>query len=203
MSSEEDLRMSCPVCEDGKLMIKSILYSVPFFNELAMFNMECSECSFTHSDVFSAEQRKASRWTLKVTDESMLRIRVIRSGSGTIHMPEFGIDVTPGPAAEAFISNVEGVLVRTRPVVESAINFAETDEQRTKGMEVLDMIDRALDGTFQFSLIIEDPAGVSGILPDDLTLVKYEELRDEEASKLHGAPMWLDTVREEYKERKG
>jgi zinc finger protein len=118
-------------------------------------------------------------------------------------MPEFGIDVTPGPAAEAFISNVEGVLARTRPVVESAINFAETDEQRARGKDVLDMIDRALDGTFPFSLILEDPAGVSGILPDDLTLVKYEELSDEEASQLHGAPMWLDTAREEYKERKG
>jgi len=181
----------------------SLLYSVPFFNELAMFNMTCNECSFAHNDVFSAEQRKPSRWTLQVSDESMLRVRVVRSGSGTIHMPEFGIDVTPGPAAEAFITNVEGVLVRTRPIVESAINFAESDGQRERGREVLDMIDRALDGTFQFSLIIEDPAGVSGILPDDLTLVKYEELSNEEASQLHGAPMWVDTAREELKERKG
>ena len=203
MSGEEDLRMSCPVCEDGKLIVKSILYSVPFFNELAMFNMECPECGFAHNDVFSAEQRKPSRWTLEVADEFMLRIRVIRSGSGTIHMPEFGIDIVPGPGAEAFISNVEGVLSRTRPVVESAIHFAETDEQRARGREVLDMIDKALDGDFRFSLIIEDPAGVSGILPDNLTLVKYEELSEEEASQLHGAPMWLDTVREEYKERKG
>jgi hypothetical protein len=50
---------------------------------------------------------------------------------------------------------------------------------------------------------MEDPAGVSGILPDDLTLVKYEELTSEEASKLKGAPLWVDVLRDDIAERKG
>ena len=38
---------------------------------------------------------------------------------------------------------------------------------------------------------------------DDMTLVKYEELSIGEASKLKGAPFWVDTLREDYSEHKG
>ena len=114
-------------------------------------------------------------------------------------MPEFGIDVEPGPAAESFISNVEGVLDRSKQVLKSAINFAEHEEQKAKGREILANIESALEGRFTFTLILEDPAGVSGILPDDLSLVKHEELSREEALQLKGAPMWIDSVREEYR----
>jgi zinc finger protein len=132
-----------------------------------------------------------------------LRVRVIRSGSGTIRLPEFGIDVEPGPAAESFISNVEGVLLRTRPVVETAIRFAESEEEREKGNEILEMIDKSMKGEMPFTLIIEDPVGVSGILPDDLTLVEHVRLSQEEASHLKGAPLWIDVARQDYTERKG
>jgi len=95
------------------------------------------------------------------------------------------------------------VLLRTRPVVETAINFAERPEEKARGAEVLAMIDRAINGDTDFTIMIEDPAGVSGILPDDMTLVKYEELTPEEAMQLRGAPMWIDIARKEYRERKG
>jgi len=203
MSRDKELAVKCPSCGTGNLKITSMMYSVPFFNELAMFTMECPDCNFHHNDVFSAEQRTPSRWTLLVSDPQLLRVRVVRSGSGTIRFPEFGIDVEPGPAAESFISNVEGVLYRTRSVVESAVNFADTEEQRTQGLKVLDMMEKAIKGELTFTLIIEDPAGVSGILPDDLRLVKHETLTLEEASELKGAPMFVDSIREEFREHKG
>jgi C4-type Zn-finger protein len=65
------------------------------------------------------------------------------------------------------------------------------------------MIDKAMSGQLSFTLIIEDPAGVSGILPDDMRVVKYEELSPREASQLKGAPQWLDELRSDYVERKG
>ncbi len=188
----------CPSCDKAKLRVRSLLYSIPFFNELAMFSMECPSCNFSHNDVFSAEQRKPARFTLLVDNPSLLRARVVRSGSGTIRLPEFGIDVEPGPAAESFITNVEGVIQRTMSVVETAIDFAEQPEEKTKGAEILEMMNRAIEGEFQFTLIIEDPAGVSGIIPDDMSKVKYEELSTKEASKLKGAPFWLDAIREDY-----
>jgi zinc finger protein len=197
MSSDEGITVECPICSSGRLRVSSMLYSVPFFNELAVFSMKCPDCGFSQNDVFSAEKRKPSRFSLRVSDASLLSVRVVRSSSGTFRFPEFGIDVEPGPAADSFITNVEGLLYRVRGVVESARRFADTDEERENAVEILENIELALKGEFTFTLIMEDPAGTSGILSDDMSLVKHEELSIEEASKLRGAPFWIDTVREE------
>jgi zinc finger protein len=198
MESAEDMHLECPMCSSKNFQISSMLYSVPFFNELAIFSMKCPDCGFSQHDVFSAEQRKPSRFTLRVSDESLLRVRVVRSSSGTFRFPEFGIDVEPGPAAESFITNVEGLLYRVRGVVESSTRFAETNEEKSRAFEILEQMESALRGEYPFTLVMEDPAGTSGILPENMSLVKYEELTKEEASKLKGAPFWIDTVREEY-----
>ncbi|MHA2142133.1 MAG: ZPR1 zinc finger domain-containing protein [Candidatus Thorarchaeota archaeon] len=203
MAGEENLVITCPSCEESELDVNSLLYNVPYFNELAMFTMKCPSCNFTHNDIFSAEERPPGRWSLRVDNESLLSVRVVRSGSGTIRLPEFGIDVEPGPAAESFISNVEGVLLRIKPVVETAIRFAETETERERGKDVLKMIIKSMNGKNPFTLIIEDPMGVSGILPDDLTLVEHVQLSQEEASLLKGAPVWIDAARQDYTERKG
>jgi len=203
MSTESEYTFKCPVCNTGNLTVRSMLYSVPFFNELAMFMVQCPDCGFSHNDVFSAEQRKPSRFTLYVDDVSLLNVRVVRSGSCTYRFPEWGIDVEPGPAADAFITNVEGLLFRVRSVVETAGGFAELEEERLRASEILEEMKSALCGEFPFTLVLEDPAGVSGILSDDMTIVKYEELTSEQASKLKGAPLWVDTLREDISERKG
>jgi zinc finger protein len=168
-----------------------------------MFNLECPECGFKHSDVFSAEQRKPSRFTMYVDDVSLLNVRVVRSGSCTFRFLEWGIDVEPGPAAESFITNIEGLLHRVRSVVETAKSFSEIDSEKQRATQILDEMKDALNGDFSFTLVLEDPSGVSGILPDDMTLVKYEELSQEDASHLKGAPFWVDTLREDLSERKG
>ena len=200
---QEELMLTCPACGSTDFKVNSMLYSVPYFNELAMFTMECGACNFSHNDVFSAEERPPMRWTIHVNDPELLKTRVVRSGSGTIRFPDFGIDIEPGPAAESFISNVEGVLYRTRPVVETAIRFAEKESEKERGAKVLEMMMSAIRGDLEFTMVIEDPMGVSGILPEDMRLVKREQLSKEEASKLRGAPAWLDAAREEYHERKG
>jgi zinc finger protein len=202
MSEKEALGIVCPSCKKANLLVRSMLYSIPFFNELAMFSMECPSCNFSHNDVFSAEQRKPARFTLHVDNPALLRARVVRSGSGTFRFLEFGIDVEPGPTAESFITNVEGVLQRTMSVVETAIGFAEKPEEKAKGAEILARMNRAIEGDFPFTLVIEDPAGVSGIIHDDMSQVKYEELSIEEASQLKGAPFWIDTIREDFKDQK-
>jgi zinc finger protein len=202
MPENEELGIVCPSCNEANLLMRSMLYSIPFFNELAMFSMECPSCNFSHNDVFSAEQRKPARFTLYVDTLALLRARVVRSGSGTFRLPEFGIDVEPGPTAESFITNVEGVLQRTMSVVETAIRFADQPEEKAKGAEILENMNRAIEGDFHFTLVIEDPAGVSGIIPDDLSQVKYEELSIEEALQLKCAPFWIDTIREDYTAQK-
>ncbi len=200
---EEPPTIRCPMCDGSDLKVTSMLYSVPFFNELAFFIMECPKCHFRHNDIFSTEMRRPSRWTLVVDEPSKLHIRVIRSSSGTIRIPEFGIDIEPGPSAEGYISNVEGVLHRIKPVLKMATDFAETEAQKDHGEHLMEELDKAIEGIRTFTLIIEDPAGVSGIVPDDFSIVQYEELSEEEVSRLRGAPFWIDIAREKVRKRKG
>ena len=203
MTPEDESVPNCPACGTGRLSVRSMLYSVPFFNELAMFMVRCPKCGFSHNDVFSAEQRVPSRFSMRVDDEALLKVSVVRSGSCTFRLPEWGIDVEPGPSADAFISNIEGILFRVRAVVESACRFAELKEEKQRASKILEEMKAAMQGKFPFTLVMEDPAGVSGIFPDDMTLVQYDELTSEEAAKLKGGPVWVDTLREDISERKG
>ncbi|MEM2143423.1 MAG: ZPR1 zinc finger domain-containing protein [Candidatus Thorarchaeota archaeon] len=193
----EEFNLNCPVCGARGLRVNSSMVSIPYFNQLAMFTIHCDSCGFNHNDVFSTEEREPCRWTYRVTGAAMLNTRVVRSGSGTIRIPDFGIDVEPGPSAESFISNVEGVLLRIRTVLEGIVVLVENETEKDRGRAVIEMLDQAMAGSLPFTLVIEDPAGVSAILPDDMTQVKYERLSKEEAASLRGAPNWLQEVRED------
>jgi zinc finger protein len=91
---------------------------------------------------------------------------VIRSSSGTIRVPELGVDIEPGFASESYISNVEGVLDRIEGIVCFATRSAreaENLEGATKGDEILKNIELARKGEFPITLILEDPLGNSAI----------------------------------------
>ena len=46
-----------------------------------------------------------------------LAIRVVRSMSASLEVPELGVRIDPGPACQGFVSNVEGVLDRIEQIV--------------------------------------------------------------------------------------
>ena len=80
-----------------------------------------------------------------------LDARVIRSSSGTLRIPELGVDIEPGFASESYISNVEGVLDRVEGVVEFATRSAReagSQEATEKGEEILENIALPKEGRF-------------------------------------------------------
>ena len=106
------------------------------------------------------------RFLLAVETTDDLDARVIRSSSGTIRVPELGVDIEPGFASESYISNVEGVLDRIEGIVCFATRSAreaENLESTTKGDEILEKIELARKGEFPITLILEDPLGNSSI----------------------------------------
>ena len=81
------------------------------------------------------------RYELDVDGLDDLNSRVIRSTSGTIRIPELGIDVEPGSISDSYVTNIEGVLDRILKVVMSATRWAEQEdeaEQLKTGMIVFD-----------------------------------------------------------------
>ena len=176
--------LDCPVC-GGKNSLKVInnQIEIPYFGSVLETTMICEKCGFRRSDIFPLEVREPTRYKLKVKGEKDLNKRVVRSSSAYIEIPELGVEITPGPLAEGFVSNVEGVLNRVDNILQTLIRWAETEEQRKKAEELRERIKKIKEGDEEVTLILTDPLGHSAIIGEG---VEEEILDEEEAKKLRG-----------------
>ncbi|HEY9204944.1 MAG TPA: ZPR1 zinc finger domain-containing protein [Candidatus Methanoperedens sp.] len=171
-------RSTCPLC-NKELITNWVTQDIPFFGEVMHITSLC-ECGFRYSDTLILTQREPVRYELKIKSQDDLNARVVRSTSGTIRIPELGVDIEPGPASESFISNIEGVLERVEEILDMVIRWGEK-EKTERARELLCMIDKIKAGEHEATVIIEDPLGNSAIIAENATSRK---LRDEEASCL-------------------
>jgi len=178
------MEVKCPVCIKGKLKIRQTAHEVPYFGTIIMATMKCENCGFTHKDIWSPEEHKPMRYELHVEEPEDLNIRVVRSATAIIEIPELGVRIEPGPLAEAFISNVEGVLERIENAVIMMSISAETSEEKRKCEEFLNKVWEARNGKIKFTLILEDPLGNSTIISEKEGKVKVRELTEKEIEYL-------------------
>ncbi len=171
--------MNCPVC-GREIRILSSVYEVPYFGKVLLTSISC-ECGYKHSDSIITEINEPRRYTIKI-DGNNLFTKVIRSSSGTIRIPELGVDIEPGPASQAFITNLEGILSRVGDIVKIARNWNADDKEKVERCNlILEKIDRTLKGEEELTLILEDPFGNSAIISDDVFI---EKMSEHEASEL-------------------
>ena len=182
--------VNCPVCKRA-MEFNWETTDVPYFGEAMIIAGVC-ECGFRHSDTILLSQKEPARYTLEVSDLNDLDARVIRSSSGTIRVPELGVDIEPGPASESYISNVEGVLDRITEIVVFATNSARQSgdpDKTSRGEQILDNIELARQGQFKLTVMIEDPLGNSAIASEK---AKKSSLTDEEILDLKTGIILLD-----------
>jgi zinc finger protein len=103
------------------------------------------------------------RYEFKITSETDLMARVVRSSTGTLKVPELGVTVEPGPASEGYISNIEGVLDRIEQAVKLALKGTRGTKRR-RGEALLRKIESVRKGKLKVRVIIMDPFGQSAIL---------------------------------------
>ncbi|MEM4699990.1 MAG: ZPR1 zinc finger domain-containing protein [Candidatus Nezhaarchaeales archaeon] len=163
-SAVQRYELPCPACGEG-MEVVDVYYDIPFFGKSVLTSMTCRKCGYRKSDVFSLEERPPCRCELRVEGPEDLSVRVVRSSMATISIPELGVEILPGLAAEGFVSNVEGVLRRVEAALEQLLRDAETPEEEERVRRALEAVRRAAEGLLPFSLIIEDPSGNSFIFP--------------------------------------
>lgn len=168
----------CPLCSK-ELVTNWVKDNIPFFGEVMYITSRC-ECGLRYSDTLIMAQRKPVRFELSVRTQDDLDARVVRSTSGTIRIPELGVEIEPGPASESFISNIEGVLDRVGEILEMVTRWGE-EEKTKRAEELLCTIEKIKAGEFGITVIIEDPMGNSAIITENAT---SRELTQEEASNL-------------------
>lgn len=171
--------MKCPIC-NRDLKITTVLYNTPFFGKVLLTTISC-ECGFKHADSIVSDIKKPIRFKIKINKDN-LYTKVIKSTSGTIRIPEIGVDIEPGPASQAFITNIEGILMRVEEIVKMARRWNKEDEEKVRICDqILNRIRDTLEGRDELTLILEDPFGNSLILSDKAF---RETLKKEEAERL-------------------
>ncbi|UEC42532.1 MAG: ZPR1-related zinc finger protein [Methanothrix sp.] len=183
---------SCPICS-AEIAFDWETKDIPHFGEAMIIAGVCDGCGFKLSDTILLSQGEPARYTITIDDAEDLNARVIRSTSGTIRIPELGVDVEPGPASEAYISNLEGVLQRVRDIVLFATRSARNagvEENARRGELILERIERAMEGTGPLTVILEDPLGNSAIVSEKAVTTK---LTPEECDGLETGMIILDS----------
>ena len=180
-SSETDMipGIRCPFCDSGTMITSQIEYNVDHFGAVLLDVTKCPKCGYRHSDVLSLEAREPTLIQARINSLADLDIKVIKSSTATIKIPEFGATITPGPNSEGFITNVEGVLAK----VADALTFmlSSADVERVKmGEELLQQIRYARDSDPHFTIIVEDPLGNSGLVASDPSKIEKRKLTKEE-----------------------
>ncbi|MEM2059329.1 MAG: ZPR1 zinc finger domain-containing protein [Archaeoglobaceae archaeon] len=191
--------MICPVC-GRELRLVVTTYEVPFFDKVLLTSISC-ECGFKHADSIVLGEKEPTRFKIRINEKNLFA-KVIRSTSGTIRIPELGVTIEPGPASQAFITNLEGILERVANIVRTLMRWNEGDEEKISRCEsILRRIEDTLVGKDELTLILEDPFGNSLILSDEsfrevisreeaknlktgLTVIELTGLSEEEISKI-------------------
>ncbi len=166
----------CPAC--GKKTLRTVIVEkeLPHFGRAVIMTSKCSSCGYTHTDVLELEDRGRKAEKLRVDSPEKLNYVVVRSSSASLRIPELDLELHPGPFSNGFITTVEGILDRFE---DAAKKFQpETDEEKKLKEQALREIRDAKEGKIAFTLELEDPRGVSGILPPE----KVESLRRDDGS---------------------
>ncbi len=166
--------MKCPYCK-ADLEIYEKIHKIPYFGEILIFTVRCPKCGFRKTDIEILKEEGKTKYILEVKEEEDLNSLVIRSTTGRIEIPELGVEIEPGPAAEAFITTVEGILDRIERIVKVAMRWRLEEgnlEAYEKAKEILNKINLAKEGKFSFTLIIEDERGNSAIVSKKAKKIK-------------------------------
>ena len=179
----------CPICGGkGTLKVIQHVHEIPYFGKVMESTIYCEKCGYRNADVMILEDRPPKLYTVKVQNEKDLFTRVVRSKSGTIELEEVGVKIEPGPAAEGFVSNVEGVLERVKETLLMAKEFRrqEGDEEAVnKADEILEYIEEVREGKKPLTVKIADPLGNSALVGEK---VKSRLLTQEEIDSLSLGP---------------
>ena len=181
----------CPMCkESGCLTVLSTTVNIPHFGDGMESTLQCSGCGFRHADFMILGQKDPLRLEFRSEGEQDLQVRVIRSNSGTIRIPELGFLAEPTPLSESYVSNVEGVLTRAKDILLTAVEFfGEEPDKRALLQHYLETYEALVNGRQPFTLVIDDPFGNSAIVSEK---VERRALTEDEVAHLKTGMIILD-----------
>jgi len=181
-NSEVNYSFKCPSCDKGMIKILKTTYDVPDGDKMLLIKFECNICNFSNNDVIPLTTNNTPGiMTLKVSNENDLKSKIYRSPVGKLEIPELELFVVPGPNADFYYTNVEGILFRFESAVLIYRKNLEKDDDETEDIDkILHDLHKAMKGEFKFTLLITDTGGGSYIIPEDESKYSFQKLEQKE-----------------------
>ncbi len=163
---EQDFeQQTCPLCNQNTLVLTERDTEVPYFGKVYMFSMTCGNCKYHKADVEAIEKKDPIKYEFEISSEEDMKVRVVKSSEAIVKLPHIAT-ITPGPASQGYVTNIEGILSRVKYQIESAKEMEEDEDDKKKAKNLLKKILNITWGKEKQKIIIEDPSGNSAIISD-------------------------------------
>lgn len=181
-NSEEVFSFKCPACKEGMINIKKAIYDLPDGDKMLILKFECNSCNFHKNDIIPlTTNMKSGIMTLKISEENDLKSKIYRSPTGKLEIPELELIVEPGPRADFYYTNVQGILFRFENAVSIyRNNLEENDPDIGEIDNLLFNLQQAIEGNLKFTLKITDFQGGSYIIPEDKSKYSFKKIEKEQ-----------------------
>lgn len=155
----------CPFCGEKKATLNEQDIEIPYFGRVFVLSMDCSACGTRKSDIEPAETKEPAKFTLDVTSEDDLNIKIIKSSQATVKIPRI-ITIESGPASNGYVTNVEGLLEKVKKIIQSNAESEDDPSAKKKAKNLIKKLNKVLVGREPIKIIIEDTTGYSCIVSD-------------------------------------
>ena len=161
----------CPVCGQNTLTLRESTRDVPFFGEIMLYSMACSNCGFFKSDIETENAGNPVKIVYEINSEEDMKTRVIKSSSATIKIPRI-TTIDPGNSSVGYVSNIEGLFNRVKRQIEKIRDDSDDKAERNKAKNLLKKIRKIMWGEESIKITIIDPNGNSAIVSEKAIVSK-------------------------------
>jgi len=161
----------CPTC-NTEIEYLYTTENIPYFSDILIISAICPSCGYRFVDTQLLKHGEPVRYVFRTATQKDLSVRVVRSMTASIEIPELGVRIDPGPTCQGFVSNIEGVLDRIEHAVRSAIIDGDAEERENARL-LLEKIACVKCGELPVTFILEDPHGNSAIISDSAERSTY------------------------------
>jgi zinc finger protein len=158
-------KQPCPMCKEKTLTLTEDEKEIPYFGKVYVFSMSCSNCKYHKADIEAAEDKEPCKYTIEISGEEDLKIRIVKSSQATVKIPHV-VTIEPGPASNGYVTNVEGILNRVKHQIEVSRDNEEDPAAKKKAKNLLKKLNKVIWGQENLKIIIEDPSGNSAIISE-------------------------------------
>jgi len=95
----------CPFCNTKNLTLVDMKKEIPFFGSCFIFSMDCKNCGYHKSDLEREQDNEPMRFSIDISSEEDMKIRVVKSSMASIKIPHIG-SIEAGPASNGYVTNI-------------------------------------------------------------------------------------------------